>query len=192
MPAAATTDPALSHLRQARFVVMGVSGCGKSTLAQALAQAWDLEWVEGDALHAQASVAKMRAGIPLQDDDRWPWLDRVGAALAAPGPGGRVITCSALKRSYRDRLRAACPGLIFLFLDAPRSALVARMAQREGHFMPGALLDSQLATLEAPGPAETDVVHLEVEEPTPGQVDAARRGIARQLAMRAGPAVPGV
>ena len=128
-------------------VVMGVSGSGKTTVGAALADALGLRFVDGDALHPAANVAKMAAGIPLDDADRAPWLDAVGAVLAA---GSVVVACSALKRTYRDRLRAAAPDLELVFLDGSRELLASRMAARPGHFMPASLLDSQLATLEPP------------------------------------------
>ena len=132
-------------------VVMGVSGSGKTTVGAALADALGLRFVDGDALHPAANVAKMAAGIPLDDADRAPWLDAVGAVLA---DGPVVVACSALKRAYRDRLRAAAPGLQLVFLDGDRALLASRMTARPGHFMPASLLDSQLATLERPEPDE--------------------------------------
>ena len=103
---------------------MGVSGSGKSTVAAGIAAALGLAFIDGDSLHTPASVARMRAGIALTDDDRWPWLDRIGACLGdvARYPQGIVIACSALKRAYRDRIRAAAPGVRFVFLDGPASA----------------------------------------------------------------------
>lgn len=132
-------------------VVMGVSGSGKSTVGAALADALGLRFVDGDALHPAANVAKMAAGIPLDDADRVPWLDAIGRLLAV---GPAVVACSALKREYRDRLRAAAPTLQLVFLNGSRTLLASRMAARPGHFMPTSLLDSQLATLEVPGPDE--------------------------------------
>jgi len=132
-------------------VVMGVSGSGKTTVGAALADALGLRFVDGDALHPVANVAKMAAGIPLDDADRAPWLDAIGAVLAA---GPVVVACSALKRAYRDRLRAAAPGLQLVFLDGDPALLASRMTARPGHFMPASLLDSQLATLERPEPDE--------------------------------------
>jgi len=142
-------------------VVMGVSGSGKTTVGAALADALGLPFVDGDALHPEANVAKMAAGIPLDDADRAPWLDAVGAVLAA---GPVVVACSALKRVYRDRLRDAAPGLQLVFLDGRRELLATRMAARPGHFMPTTLLDSQLATLEPPGPDE-HALTAEIAEP---------------------------
>ncbi len=145
-----------------RWVVMGASGCGKSTLALALGQAFNLHFVDGDDLHLPASVAKMRAGIALSDEDRWPWLDRVADVLSGPGC---VVACSALRRAYRDHLRARVPGLQFLFLDGDPALLHQRMAQRAGHFMQPQLLDSQLSTLERPAPDEADTLTLPADWP---------------------------
>ncbi|RQO46209.1 gluconokinase [Variovorax sp. KBW07] len=148
-------------------VVMGVSGTGKSSVAAALAGTLRLPWVDGDHLHVPAAVARMQAGLPLSDDDRWPWLDRIGACLAdgTAAPGGVVVACSALKRAYRDRLRAAAPGLRFVFLDGPAQLIRQRLEQRRGHYMPPALLDSQLHTLERPGDDEPDVLHAGIDAP---------------------------
>ena len=150
-----------------RVVVMGVSGCGKSTLAAGLAQALDARFVDADDLHPAANVARMARGEALTDADRAPWLDRVAQVLADGAPV--VVACSALKRAYRDRLRAA-GGVRFLYLAVPRAELAARMQARKGHFMPPTLLDSQLATLEVPGPDEA--VTLDGTQP-PAQVLAA-------------------
>lgn len=152
-----------------RWVVMGVSGCGKSTLAQALAQEMHLQLVDGDDLHLPESVRKMSSGIALSDDDRWPWLDRVARSLLSPSQEshgrGCVVACSALRRVYRDRLRAQVPGLQFIFLQGSADLLQQRMTQREGHFMLLQLLSSQLSTLEVPGPDEADVLTLPAERP---------------------------
>lgn len=139
------------------IVVMGVSGCGKSTLGEALARALDCPFLEGDAFHSPANVAKMTAGAPLTDDDRRPWLDALGAAAAdAVRQDGRaILACSALKRAYRDRLRAAIGApVLFVLLDAPKEDIAGRMAARSGHFMPATLLDSQFRTLERPAEDE--------------------------------------
>lgn len=140
------------------LVVMGVTGTGKSTVAGLLAArlGWDLE--EGDDLHPASNVAAMHAGTPLTDEDRWPWLDRVSAWISAHAGAGNpgIITCSSLKRSYRDRLRK--PGVVFVHLDGSPELLRSRLASRRDHFMPAALIDSQLATLEPLGPDECGVV----------------------------------
>ncbi|WP_189718189.1 gluconokinase [Streptomyces phaeofaciens] len=128
--------------------VMGVAGTGKTTIGPLLAARLGVPYAEGDDFHPQANIAKMSAGTPLDDEDRWPWLDAIGAwAHERAGLGG-VVSCSALKRSYRDRLRAAAPGLVFVHLTGSRELIEDRMGHRQGHFMPTALLDSQFATLE--------------------------------------------
>jgi len=132
------------------LVVMGPSGCGKSTLAAALAEALDWEFVEGDRLHSTSNIAKMQRGAPLTDEDRAPWLDRIGEALARESATGVVAACSALKRSYRDRLRNAAGDLFFILPELPRETLEARLWYRKGHYMPVSLLDSQIRTLEMP------------------------------------------
>ena len=136
------------------IVVMGVSGSGKSTIGAALAARLGCQFLEGDAFHTPHSVAKMRAGQPLDDQDRWPWLDRVAASLrdTADSDGVAVGACSALKRIYRDRLSqmAAIP-LLFVFLDTTdQDELSRRLAHRSGHYMPTSLIASQLDTLEKP------------------------------------------
>jgi len=140
------------------LVMMGVSGAGKTTVGRLAAQRLGWPFVEGDDLHPAANVAKMAAGEPLTDADRAPWLDAVAAQIDAwrtAGQGG-VITCSALKRAYRDRL--ARPEVLFVFLSAGRDAVAQRLQQRQDHFMPAILADSQFATLEAPGADEAVLV----------------------------------
>ena len=145
-----------SEMFSGAAVVMGVASCGKTTLGEALAAHFVVRFTEGDKLHSADSVAKMSAGIPLTDEDRWPWLGRVGDALA--GDAACIASCSALKRSYRDAIRAhAKRDVAFIHLHGTRELLAARIAGREGHFMPASLLDSQLNTLEMPGEDETFV-----------------------------------
>lgn len=151
-------------------MVMGVSGSGKSTVGASLAATLGVEFVDGDALHPESNVAKMAAGTPLTDDDRWPWLDAVGERLAASPV---VIACSALRRVYRDRLRDAAPGIRFVFLEGSRELLAERMGARADHFMPTALLDSQLATLEAPTPDEQALTFDVAEAPAAIVAEAA-------------------
>jgi carbohydrate kinase (thermoresistant glucokinase family) len=153
------------------IVVMGPSGCGKSTLGAALAARLGVPFIEGDALHPPENLAKMAAGVPLDDADRAPFLDAVGAALAAR-PEGAVASCSALRRTYRDRLRARAGRVAFVLPLAPRAVLAARLAGRAGHFMPASLLDSQMATLERPGADELACV-VDAAAPPDAQVAAA-------------------
>lgn len=137
------------------IVVMGVSAAGKSSVARALAGMLAVPWRDADDLHPPANVAKMAAGESLTDADRWPWLDAVGAALAASAPhGGSIVACSALRRVYRDRLRRSAPGVRFVHLTGSDALLAERAAAREGHYMPASLLPSQLALLEPLEPDE--------------------------------------
>ena len=157
-----------------QIVVMGVSGCGKSSVGAGLAQALGVEFVEGDLLHPPHNVALMAAGIPLGDEDRAGWLASIGQRLGrAQATGqGLVVSCSALKRRYRDGLRAACPGLRLVYLHGPAALLRQRMAARSGHYMPASLLDSQLATLEPPG-ADESALTLDIGPSTAEVVAAA-------------------
>ena len=142
------------------IIVMGVTGSGKSTLAEALAQALGWQFVEGDSLHPAANIAKMAAGQPLDDEDRWPFLDNVARALADARAPGVVVSCSALKRSYRDWIRQGNPGVLFVLPVLSKASLQARLSGRSGHFMPSSLLDSQLAIFEGP---RADELFIEVE-----------------------------
>lgn len=150
-----------------QLVVMGVSGCGKTSVGRQLAQALGLDFIEGDELHPPRNVALMAAGTPLTDADRADWLatiaDRLGQAQATGQ--GLVVSCSALKRRYRDRLRTACPGLRFIYLHGPAALLRERLGARTGHYMPPSLLDSQLATLEPPASDECAII-LDIAPPT--------------------------
>lgn len=154
----------------APVVVMGVSGSGKSTVGVALARCLGVPFVDADALHPPANIAKMSAGEPLTDDDRYPWLERVGQWLADHRNGG-VASCSALKRRYRDQLRAHCASVEFLHLTGSPEVIGARLAARHGHFMPAALLRSQLDALEPLGPDEAGV-SLDVGQGVDGIVAA--------------------
>ena len=148
------------------LVLMGVSGCGKTTIGELLAERLHLPYEEGDALHPPANVAKMAAGHPLDDADRAPWLakvaDWVDARLDAGESG--VITCSALKRSYRALIARRGAGVEFVYLHGSRELIASRLAGRHGHFMPPTLLDSQFATLEEPG-ADEPAIRVEIGEP---------------------------
>lgn len=148
-----------------RLIVMGVSGCGKSTMALALAERLGLDMVDGDDLHLPESVAKMRSGIALDDADRWPWLDRIGAHLAQAQQPGRVVACSALKRAYRDRIRQQAGAVCFLFLHGDFELIQQRMHQRVGHYMQPGLLNSQFEALEIPQADESDVITLPITAP---------------------------
>jgi gluconokinase len=147
---------------------MGVAGCGKSTLGRAVAERLGVPLIEGDDFHAPDSRRKMSAGIALTDADRAEWLQRLGDEFARH-PQGAVLTCSALRRAYRDQLRAAVPGLRFVFADITRDEAEARVRQRAGtHLFPVSLVDSQFATLERPRPhTEPDVLRVDATEPVP-------------------------
>ena len=161
-----------------RIVVMGVSGCGKSSVGAALSQALGIPYRDGDDLHPAVNVAKMRAGEALTDADRWPWLDRVAQELARLAPV--IVGCSALRRAYRDRIRAGAGGpVLFVHLAGSREVIAARMAARSGHFMPASLLDSQFATLEPPGPDEAAIT-VDIAQP----LDRLVAEILRRLELR--------
>jgi gluconokinase len=154
------------------IVVMGVSGSGKSTVAEELAEKLGIAFIEGDKLHPKSNVDKMSEGIPLTDEDRWPWLDLIGAELhKGRENNGVVVSCSALKKTYRDRLRKAAGGsLAFVYLDGSLELLSRRMGERKGHFMPLSLLQTQLATLEVPT-GEPGVVTVSIDA-TPEDITA--------------------
>lgn len=154
-----------------RVLVMGVSGAGKSTVGALLAEGLRVAFADADGFHPAANVAKMARGEALTDADRAPWLAAIGAWLAARGAAGGVVTCSALKRAYRDRLRADCPGLRLVYLAGDAALIAARQAARPDHFMPASLMASQFATLEEPAPEEA-AIFLSVVPP-PAEVAAA-------------------
>lgn len=151
------------------IIVMGVSGAGKTSIADLLANRLGCRFVEGDQLHPEANVKKMAEGRPLTDDDRWPWLDIIGNELKAAHAAGEdiVVTCSALKKTYREKLRTSGgEPLYFVFLKGSPELLASRMGARKGHFMPASLLQSQLATLESPE-GETNVVTVDIDATLP-------------------------
>lgn len=154
-----TPSPAAHSLR---WVIMGVSGSGKSTVGAALANHFAVPFLEGDAYHPAANVTKMTAGIPLDDDDRAGWLDALATEIGQARSAGRglVLSCSALKRRYRDLLRTADPALRFVHLAGPRELIAVRMHGRPGHYMPPSLLDSQLSILE---PLQADETGLTLD-----------------------------
>jgi gluconokinase len=157
-------------------VVMGVSGVGKTTVARLLAERLALPYAEADDFHPPANIAKMSAGTPLDDADRRPWLEAIGAWLQQQNEGGigGVVTCSALKRHYRDTLRAACPDIWFLHLAGTHDLVADRIGHRAGHFMPASLLDSQYSTLEPLAADERGAV-LDVGPAPEELVDTAAR-----------------
>ncbi|CAN7181291.1 gluconokinase [Rhizobium rhizogenes] len=162
------------------IIVMGVSGSGKSSIGEKMAARLNIHYVEGDALHPAANVEKMSKGIPLTDEDRWPWLDVIGQQISASLAKGEgiAVTCSALKRVYRARLRTAAAGhLYFIYLDGSKELLAKRMGERKGHFMPASLLESQFQTLEVPT-GEPGVVTVNIDDTIDGIVEAALKGLA--------------
>jgi gluconokinase len=160
-------------------VVMGVSGSGKTTVGEALAGRLGVRFRDADEFHPKANVEKMSAGVPLTDADRWPWLDAIGTAIReAPREAAIVISCSALKRVYRERiLKAAGRPVTFVHLTGSRALLAKRMQRRRGHFMPASLLDSQLTTLE---PLQADEPGFSVP------IDPPVEGIVEEIADRLG------
>ena len=166
------------------IVVMGVAGSGKSSVGEAVAKHLGVPFRDADEFHPKTNIAKMSAGIPLTDEDRWPWLDAIGTALAELD-GKLIVACSALRRVYRERLTRAAGGpVIFLWLDGSQATIAARMERRRHHFMPPSLLDSQFATLEPPGPDEL-AVRVSIEPPLAEVVAAALAALpaARERAM---------
>ena len=155
------------------LAVMGVSGVGKTTLGEALAKRLGWDFIDGDALHPAANIAKMKAGIPLTDADRAPWLDAIATwidgQLAADRPG--VVTCSALKRAYREHLDVGRPSVRFVYIQLDQADVAKRMAARKGHFFAPSLLASQFADLEPPQ-ADEPVTVVDGAQPIPAQVDA--------------------
>ena len=145
------------------LVVMGVAGCGKSSLGQVCAAHLGLPLLEGDDFHSVSNVNKMRSGVPLSDDDRQTWLDTLATQLQAH-PAGVVLTCSALRQRYRDRLRAAVPGLRFVFLSLTQDEARERVAARPGHLFPVSLVASQFETLEDPS-HEPGVLRVDATRP---------------------------
>lgn len=147
-------------------VVMGVSGSGKSTVGALLAESLGVPFIDADDLHPRSNVDKMAAGMPLNDDDRWPWLELVGRSLAERASSGAVVACSALRVSYRDAIRRKAPSTRFVLLEGSRDILAGRLAQRVDHFMPPNLLDSQLDALEPFGASERGVVIAITDPPS--------------------------
>lgn len=160
MPATPQRDLPPLVLPPLVLVVMGVSGCGKSTIAEKIAETLHWPMVEGDDLHPPANIAKMKQHQPLNDTDRQPWLAAIGRRIDQwrAGQHAGIITCSALKRRYRDELAAGRPDLWFVYLKGSKALIRERLAKRKGHFMPPDMLDSQLADLEEPGADERVII----------------------------------
>jgi gluconokinase len=174
-------------MRPAAIIVMGVSGSGKSTIGALLAEALGWPFADADGFHPAGNVAKMAAGTPLTDEDRWPWLDAIAAHIGAAREAGRpvVVACSALRRAYRDRLRAGHGDLIFLHLSGAPEVIAGRQAARQGHFMPPSLMASQFATLEDISD-EPDALAVSVAAEPQAVVDAAMAALS-PFGLRAGP-----
>ncbi|MDQ0801349.1 gluconokinase [Arthrobacter sp. SLBN-112] len=197
------TAPTTGFDQQPVLVIMGVSGSGKSTVAGILAGqlGWDLE--EGDDLHSPENVEKMASGIPLTDEDRWPWLDTIASWIIEHTMAGipGIITCSALKKIYRDRLREK--NVVFVHLSGSKEQIARRLTARMDHYMPATLLDSQIATLEPPGPEENTIVIDVGRTPAEEAAEIVRRlglspapgssalGHPRPGSSSAGPSTPG-
>jgi len=161
-------------------VVMGVSGSGKTVIGSGLAEALGMDFAEGDNFHPPANVSRMSAGMPLRDEDRWGWLDAIAIEIANAEAKGRglVVTCSALKRIYRDRLRLASRRLRFVYLEISRDAAAERVAARKNHFMPASLIDSQFADLQPPT-GEEHVVVLDASRPPAELVATAVKALSK-------------
>lgn len=171
---ASMSDTRTASSSNTRFIVMGVSGCGKSTVGSLLANRLGIRYIEGDQFHTDENMQKMAAGMPLTDADRRGWLLELQAQLrtACQAEESVVLTCSALKRTYRDLLREADPELVFIHLIGTTEVIAARMHKRTGHFMPPVLLESQLRDLEPPGPDER-AISLSIDMPLDQMVELA-------------------
>ena len=180
-----------THHRTTHVVVMGVSGSGKTTVARAIAEATGFDFAEADSFHSPQSIAKMEAGTALTDEDRWPWLRALSTWMREQAEVGTstVITCSALRRSYRDLLRDGPPSVDFLHLAGPAEVIRERMSDREGHFMPASLLQSQIDTLEALEADESGIV-LDLRHPPERIVAEAVAWLGADDARPASPTLP--
>lgn len=174
-------------MRPAAIIVMGVSGSGKSTIGALLAARLGWPFADADGFHPPENVAKMASGQPLSDADRWPWLDAIAAHIGAARQAGQpvVVACSALRRAYRDRLRAGHGDLVFLHLSGAPEVIAARQAARQGHFMPPSLMASQFATLEDISD-EPDALAVSVATEPQDVVNAAMAALNR-FTLTAGP-----
>jgi gluconokinase len=159
-------------------IVMGVSGCGKTSVGEGLSQSTSIRFIDGDALHPKANVNKMSAGNPLTDQDRWPWLEAIGREFAN-SPEPLIIGCSALKRSYRDKIRDHAGAMVtFIHLTGTREIISKRMQARKHHFMPPSLLDSQFAALEPPAIDETSI-SIDIDQPLEAIIKQAAHHLSR-------------
>lgn len=168
-----------------KCVVMGVCGSGKTSVGKALSEKFGATFIDGDDLHPRANIQKMAAGIPLNDADREPWLERIGDvffSLQRRSLSG-VIVCSALKKKYRDQIRSGNEGLIFIHLQGPMETILERMAARQGHYMKKEMVQSQFDTLEQPGADEPDVLGVSIEQPLEQVIADAIAAIERYQAM---------
>lgn len=182
----------MSDTRYPPMVIMGVQGSGKSTIGAALAKRLNIEFIDGDDLHPKANKDKMAAGIPLDDEDRVPWLKAIGQTIADGRASGRIVivACSALKRWYRELLRASAPDLVFVHLSGDKELLADRLAHRDHAFMPTTLLDSQIETLEPLGPWESGIV-ISIEQDPVAIVDEVTRMLMARAAGRTVTPSPG-
>jgi gluconokinase len=189
MSTAPSPAPSDGSTQPARIVVvMGVSSSGKSVVGKALGRKLHAPFLDGDQFHPPANKEKMRAGIPLTDEDRWPWLESLSLALheAAEAKGVAVGACSALKRAYRDFMtEKAGEPILFVHLDGPRDVIAARIAERQHEFMPASLLDSQLATLERPAPNE-NAITLPITDPVETLATKAAKAVGHLKAFKRG------
>lgn len=174
------TSSIMAGSGRALVLLMGVSGSGKTTIGTLLADRLHAPFADADSFHPAANIAKMARGEPLTDDDRWPWLEAVANWLSdrSTSEGGGVVTCSALKRAYRDRLRLKCPDLRLLYLCGDADTISARQAARKDHFMPATLMASQLATLEPPT-ADERAIELSISLAPDAIVEEALRGLGQ-------------
>ncbi|WP_405217642.1 gluconokinase [Agrococcus sp. Ld7] len=182
----------MSDTRYPPMVIMGVQGSGKSTIGAALAKRLNIDFIDGDDLHPKANKDKMAAGIPLEDEDRVPWLKAIGQTIADGRASGRIIivACSALKRWYRELLRSSAPDLVFVHLSGDKDLLADRLAHRDHAFMPTTLLDSQMETLEPLGPWESGIV-ISIEQDPVAIVDEVTRMLMARAAGRTVKPSPG-
>ena len=170
-----------------KCVVMGVCGSGKTSVGKALAAKFDATFIDGDDLHPRANIMKMAAGTPLNDEDRAPWLERIGDvffSLQRRTLSG-VIVCSALKKQYRDIIRKDNEGLIFVHLQGSMDTILERMAARQGHYMKKDMVQSQFDTLEVPGADEPDVVNISIEQPLDAVIADAIAAVEQKLKAQA-------